>query len=80
MQPNITNTAATWVKNASLAVLSQFCFSIRSIILEALKKETVAIRAAIKESKTKKCPICPGNKCSPSNFMYAILYPQLVSS
>ena len=59
--------APTWVKKAILARRSQYFFTTRSAERLAVKKAMVEMIDATKASKTKKCPICPGNKCSPSN-------------
>ena len=58
------------VANAILAKFSQYFFSVRSVFLLAVKKEMVEMMDAPNASQTKKCPICPGNKCSPSNCIF----------
>jgi hypothetical protein len=34
----------------------------------------VEIMDAMNASNTKKCPICPGSRCSPSNSISVIIY------
>ena len=58
-------TAPTCVKKAVLANRSHDSFTAWSAVRLAVKKATVEITDATKASKTKKCPICPGIKCSP---------------
>ena len=57
-------------RKANLAIRSQLCLSVTTTALLALKKAMVATKEATKESIKKKCPICPGSKCSPMYFMY----------
>lgn len=59
----------SWTKKAPRAKSIHERLSLSRVIEEALKYEIAEIIEATKASKTKKCPICPGNKCSPSNFM-----------
>ncbi len=65
-----------WIKKAPLAKSSHERFSpdaaeseLSVLMDDALKYEIAETREATKASNAKKCPICPGNKCSPSNFM-----------
>ena len=62
-------TEITWMKNATLAYFSHDNRNCSFTWREAVKKDTREIKEAVNASKTKKCPNCPGNKCSPSNFM-----------
>ena len=43
-------------------------------VLDAVKKESKDIKEDTNASITKKCPSCPGSKCSPSNFIIAVNY------
>ena len=70
----ITATEATCMMKALLASLSQSFFETACASLEALKKEIVAMSEETKARITKKYPICPGNKCSPSNFISSVCF------
>lgn len=72
---NMASTLITWMKNEILARRSQWSGTsgcLTTEVREALKKETVAIMEEIKARITKKCPNCPANKCSPSNFIIVV--------
>lgn len=77
MVANTINTLVTCVRNAMRAVFNQLFFSVKSVLKDALKKDMVAMSAATKANITKNCPSCPGNKCSPSNFIIAKWYGQM---
>ena len=57
------------VVKAILAKFSHDFFSVRSVLRLAAKKVMVDMIEATNASNTKKCPMRPGNKCSPSNSM-----------
>lgn len=61
------------VVKAILAYLSHEFFSFKSVFLPAVKNEIVEIMDATNASNTKKWPICPGNKCSPSNCIAKLI-------
>lgn len=63
------NTEIVSNKNDNLAIFSQLFFCSGKVCLLAIKKAIVAIKDETNESTIKKCPICPGNKFSPINFM-----------
>ena len=67
MVMKIITAETSCVVNAALAKRSHDLFSSRSTFLLAVKNAIVEIMEATKASKTKKCPILPGSKCSPSN-------------
>ena len=69
INPKMAITENTCVKKAILAYRNHDFLYCGSVSLDALKKEIVEMIEATKASNTKKCPIWPGNKCSPSNFM-----------
>ena len=69
MMVKITAAEISWVIKAALAKRSHDLFSTRSCFLPAVKNAMVEMMDATKASNTKKCPICPGSKCSPSNCM-----------
>lgn len=70
MVMKIITAEMSWVMKANLAKRSHDFFSIRSVLKLADAKAIVEMIDATNASSTKKCPICPGSKCSPSNFMY----------
>ena len=63
-----TNENAS-IKNAVRAKRIHDCFSFSSWVLEALKYEITETIEATNASSTKKCPTCPGSKCSFSKVM-----------
>ena len=63
----MARTAMVSNKKAYLAIFIQPFLSDGIDALVALKKAMVATKEATKESIVKKCPNCPGNKCSPIN-------------
>lgn len=67
MVMKIITAEMSCVVKANRAKFSQDFFSSKSVFLLAVKKAIVEMIDATNASKTKKCPICPGNKCSPSN-------------
>ena len=62
-------TAMVSRAKAILASLNQPAFSGVPSVLKALKKEKVANKLATRESIDKKCPNCPGKRCSFKYFM-----------
>jgi hypothetical protein len=60
------------MKNAPRAKSIQGRFSFYNENEFALKYAMAEMREATKASKTKKCPTRPGNKCSPSNFIWRL--------
>ena len=79
MVENITSTLTTCMKKDILARRSQLfskvsgdCNCLAPDCREALKKDIVAMIEETKARITKKCPNCPGSKCSPSNFIIVV--------
>ena len=66
----MANTEMVSSRNAMRAIFIQPFLSCNSFMLVALKKAMVATNDATKESIAKKCPDCPGNKCSPKYSMF----------
>lgn len=73
MVAKIITAETSCVTKAALAKRSQDLFSVRSVFLPAVKKAMVEIIDATNARSTKKCPICPGNKCSPSNCIGKVI-------
>ena len=69
MVKNTVKIEANSIKNVALAYRSHKFFCEGCSIFDALKYAIVVSIEVTKASNTKKCPIFPGNKCSPSNVM-----------
>ena len=68
---------AICVKKAMRAKRSQDVFFTISAVNEALPYPATASNEATNATITKKCPTCPGSKCSPSNgirFCFLFFY------
>ena len=78
MIENITSTETTCVIKDILARRSQGAAKVSgdcsrlTPVLDALKKDIVAMIEETNARITKKCPNYPGSKCSPSNFIVVV--------
>ena len=62
-----------WMMKFIFPNLCQSFFCAKSAFVEATPYDINEISDDTNASIIKKCPICPGNKCSPSNFIIAIV-------
>lgn len=69
IQVNTTNTATVCARYDHLAKLSQDKRFVEDTFLLAVKFDIVASKEATNASSTKKCPILPMSRCSPSKCM-----------